>query len=84
MTVSGWTMDSAERQSPQILERTTHNRRSDGVNLGRGFTERFRTLSWWRRATFSNSTAARERKAERKTVSRMGRMGIDTVLWGGE
>src|SRR6516165_12200928 len=82
-TVSGWTMARAERQSLQTRDRMSHNRRSAGVSFGRCFTERFKTLTWWRRARFSNSTAARERKADRKRVIKIGRTRIETELRGG-
>jgi hypothetical protein len=36
MTVSGWTMASAERQSLQTRDSRTHNRRSPEVKFGRG------------------------------------------------
>src|SRR6516162_7112513 len=83
MTVSGWTMARAERQSLQTRDRMSHIRRSAGVSFGRCFTERFKTLTWWRRARFSNSTAARERKADRKRVIKIGRTRIETELRGG-
>ena len=83
MTVSGWTMARAERQSLQTRDRMSHNRRSAGVSFGRCFTERFKTLTWWRRARFSISTAARERKADRKRVIKIGRTRIETELRGG-
>src|SRR5262249_44680467 len=83
MTVSGWTMARAERQSLQTRDRMSHNRRSAGVSFGRCFTERFKTLTWWRRARFSSSTAARERKADRKRVIKIGRLRIETELRGG-
>jgi len=83
MTVSGWTMARAERQSLQTRDRMSHNRRSAGVTFGRCFTERFETLTWWRRARFSSSTAARERKADRKRVIKIGRTRIETELRGG-
>src|SRR5215813_9906159 len=59
-------MASAARQFGQTRDKTTHKLRSAGVKRGRG-TDRFKTLSWWRRATFSSSSATRERKADRKT-----------------
>jgi len=39
-TVSGLTMARAERQSRQVRDSQTHNRRSAGVNFGRFFAER--------------------------------------------
>ena len=55
-------MASTERQSFQMRDRQTHKRRSAGVNRGRFLAERWSTPIWWRRARFSGSTAARERK----------------------
>jgi hypothetical protein len=63
-TVSGSTMASAERQSLQMWESQTHNKRSTRVNFGRFLEDRRSTPIWWRRAGFSNSSAARERKIE--------------------
>src|SRR5215468_2469145 len=79
MTVSGRTMASAARQFCQTRDRTTHKYRSTGVKRGRG-TDRFRTLSWWRRAKFSSSSAAREWKADRKTATKVGRIHIKREL----
>jgi hypothetical protein len=45
MTVSGWTMTSADRQSGQMLHSQAQRSRSDDVSLGR-FTERWSTPSW--------------------------------------
>jgi hypothetical protein len=68
MTVSGLTMASAERQSGQRRDRQIHNKRSPEVNFER-FLEDFRsTPIWWRRARFSSSRAARERKIEEKAA----------------
>ena len=76
-------MARAERQSLKTRDRMSHNGRSAGVSFGRCFTERFKTLTWWRRARFSSSTAARERKADRKRVIKIGRTRIETELRGG-
>src|SRR5208283_5819964 len=57
-------MASVERQSLQMRDSKTHKRRSTGVNLGRFLAERCSTPIWWRRARFSSSRAARERKIE--------------------
>jgi len=64
MTVSGLTMARAERQSHQRRERQIHNRRSPEVNFGRFLLDLRSTPIWWRRAKFSSSRAARERKIE--------------------
>ena len=75
-TVPGRTIASTERQSLQTRDRQTQKRRSTGVNLGRFLVERCSTPSWWRRARFSSSRAARERKIKHKLkrsfVSEMG------------
>ena len=55
ITASGWTFASAEPQSAQILERTTHNSRSAEVDFGRLLAERLSTPFWWRNANFSSS-----------------------------
>src|SRR5215475_4432465 len=64
MTVSGLTIASAERQSLQRRDRQIHNRRSLEVNFGRFLADLCSTEIWWRRARFSSSMAARERKIE--------------------
>jgi hypothetical protein len=64
MTVSGWTMASAERQSLQTRDSQTHNRRSPGVNFGRVLADLRSTPIWWRGAKFSSWRVARERKIE--------------------
>src|SRR5437016_7970216 len=68
-TVSGLTMASVERQSRQIRESPTHNRRSSGVNWRRFLADRNSTPIWWRRARFSSWRAARERKIEPRAAS---------------
>src|SRR6516164_5934966 len=60
---------SAERQSLQRRDRQIHNRRSVEVNFGRFLADLCSTPIWWRRAKFSSSRAARERKVE-DTVAR--------------
>src|ERR1700757_198136 len=62
-------MASAERQPLHTRDSPTQRRRAPGVNLGRFLAERCRTPIWCRRARFSNSRAARERKIE-NTVGR--------------
>jgi len=57
-------MASAERQSRQMRDSQTHNRRSTGVNFGRFLRERRSTPIWWRRAKFSTWRAARERQID--------------------
>src|SRR5207302_2615138 len=69
-----------ERQSLQMANSQTHNRRSSGVNLGRFLTERCSTPIWCRRARFSNSRAARERKIE----NRVGRNAARKMSIGRE
>src|SRR5215831_7167048 len=46
ITVSGLTMASAERQSPQTRERTAQKQRSTEVKRGRFFAPRCRTQIW--------------------------------------
>src|SRR6516164_10441426 len=67
-TVSGRTMASAERQSRQTRDRKTHSMRSPAVNFGRFLADRLSTAIWWRRARFSSSRAARERKIEPRVL----------------
>src|SRR5712691_6688834 len=81
-TVSGLTMARAERQSPQMRDSPTHNRRSSGVNFGRFLADRRRTPTWWRRARFSSWRAARERKIEDRVAKSVVReMSIGGELW---
>jgi hypothetical protein len=80
MTVSGWSMASAERQSVHMRDGKTHKRRSTGVNLGRFLADRCSTPIWWRRAKFSSSRAARERKIKR----RVERTDVGEMSIGGE
>jgi hypothetical protein len=72
-TVSGLTMASAECQSRQRWDRQIHNRRSTEVNFGRLFADLRSTPIWWRRARFSSSRAARERKIEDRVARRVVR-----------
>jgi hypothetical protein len=67
ITVSGWTMTSAVRQSLHSPDSHAHKRRSAAVSLGR-FTERCKTPIWWRRARTSTWSAARLRN-EAKTAA---------------
>ncbi len=67
-TVSGVTMDCVERQSRHRRDRQTQSRRSAEVNLGRVLADRLSTPIWWRRARFSSSRSARERKVEPKVT----------------
>jgi integrase len=62
------TMASVERQSHQRRERQIQNRRSPEVNFGRFAADLCSTPIWWRRARFSSSTAARERRIEATTA----------------
>jgi hypothetical protein len=57
-------MANAERQSRQRRNRQIHNRRSPEVNLRRFAADLCSTPIGWRRARFSSSRAARERKIE--------------------
>jgi len=52
MTVSGLTRIKAERQSRQVAAKHAQKNRSEAVSFGR-LTERWRTLSWCRRASTS-------------------------------
>ena len=63
MTVSGFTMTRTLSQSVQILRNSTQNTRSTFESRGR-FTERRRTASCWRRATFSRASSRRALKVE--------------------
>ena len=54
MTVSGFTMTSADHQSNQVRHSQTRRRRSETVSLGRFGAAHFKTPSWWRSARFSN------------------------------
>ena len=63
MTVSGFTMTRTPSQSVQILRNSTQNTRSTFESRGR-FTERRRTASCCRRATFSRASSRRALKAE--------------------
>ena len=58
MTVSGFTMTRTLSQSVQILRNSTQNSRSTFESRGR-FTERRRTASCCRRATFSRASSRR-------------------------
>ena len=62
-TVSGFTMTRTLSQSVQILCNSTQNSRSTFESRGR-FTERWRTASCCRRATFSRASSRRALKAE--------------------
>ncbi len=62
-TVSGFTMTRTLSQSVQILRNSTQNPRSTFESRGR-FTERRRTASCCRRATFSRASSRRALKAE--------------------
>src|SRR5919198_5221769 len=66
-------MASAVRQSLQTRDSQTQSRRSSGVNLGRFLAKRRSTPIWWRRARFSHSRAARERKTEDRVASNVAR-----------
>ena len=57
-TVSGFTMTRTLSQSVQILRNSTQNSRSTFESRGR-FTERWRTASCCRRATFSRASSRR-------------------------
>ena len=63
MTVSGFTMTRTLSQSVQILRNSTQNPRSTFESRGR-FTERRRTASCCRRATFSRASSRRALKVE--------------------
>src|SRR5215469_4252141 len=64
ITVSGLTMASAERQPRQRWAKAIQKRRSPGAIFGRFAADLWSTPIWWRRARFSSSRAARERKIE--------------------
>jgi hypothetical protein len=66
-------MASAERQSLQTWDSQAHNKRSMRVNLGRFVVERCSTPIWCRKARFSNSRAARERKIENRVARSVAR-----------
>ena len=66
-------MNSAERQSLPMRDSQTHNRRPSGFNLARFLAERCSTPIWCRRAKFSSSRTARERKIEGRVASSVAR-----------
>jgi hypothetical protein len=75
MTVSGLTITSAERHWLHIRDSQTHSKRSAAVSGNRDARVRCSTSSWWRKATFSSWSAARERiqherlwRSERRTA----------------
>jgi hypothetical protein len=57
-------MTSAERQSLQMSDSRAHSRRSSGVNFKRLLAELCSTVIWCRKAKFSSTKVARERKIE--------------------
>src|SRR3989449_10856577 len=59
---------SAQRQSAHTPHSQAHRSRSSGVNFG-FFTERRRTPSWCRSATFSNWRAARVLKTDDRATN---------------
>ena len=71
------TMVSAERQWHQRRERQIHKRRSPDVNFGRAGADLLSTPIWWRRARFSSSTAARERRIEGRIARNLVRKTPD-------
>ena len=72
ITVVGFTIARASRQSGQKVEIRTQNQRSDGYSRGRGVF-RFSTASCWRIARLSKYEAANARssRCRRTTTSRM-------------
>ena len=79
ITVSGFTISSAERHCDQRRESPTQSSRSAEFRRSRPRCDLFRTVSWWRRARISTCRAARDRNhdrmlrtAERRRVN-MGR-----------
>ena len=68
ITVSGLTTMSAQRQSAHTPLSQAQRSRSSGVNFG-FFTERRRTTSWCRSATFSNWRAAQVLKTDDRATN---------------
>jgi len=81
ITVSGLTMASAERQSPQTRERITHKKRSTEVKRGRVFAPRCR-IQICRSARISNSKAARYRNRDATAASKGRMKSIEKALRG--
>ena len=69
MTVSGLTMCTAERQPCHDRESHAQSIRSTRVKRRRGRRDRFTTASWWRRATISRCSEARDRATHRSEWS---------------
>src|SRR5258708_21118546 len=63
MTVSGLTIQRAERHSFQTPQNQAHKNRSNRLRFGL-FTERCSTPSCWRRAMYSSCNTARVRKTD--------------------
>jgi hypothetical protein len=68
ITVSGLTITSADCQPLQRRESQTHKNRSAILRRGRmPRLDRWRTRSWWRRASISACSATRVRMLRRRT-----------------
>ena len=65
ITVSGFTISSAERHCDQRRESPTQSSRSAEFRRSRPRCDLFRTVSWWRRARISTCRAARDRNHHR-------------------
>src|SRR5260370_188025 len=63
MTVSGLTMQRAERHSAQAPQKQAHRNRSNRLSFGL-ITERCSTPSWWRRPMIPSRDAARIQKKD--------------------
>jgi hypothetical protein len=69
MTVSGFTMRTAQRQPRHDRESHAQSIRSTRVKRRRGRRDRSRTASWWRRAMISRCSETRDRATHRSEWS---------------
>ena len=76
MTVSGWTMTSAVRHPVQTRDSQTQSHRSAFASRNRRGRVRCSTCSWWRNASTSSWSAARERAPSRSVRSSERRTDI--------
>jgi hypothetical protein len=68
MTVSGLTMQRAERHSAQVPQNQAHKHWSNRFSVG-FFTERCSTPSWWSQdLKLQCRSSAKDRKLKRRTV----------------
>src|SRR5215471_9874778 len=60
ITVSGFTISSAERHCDQMRESQTQNSLSAELRRSRACCDLLRTVNWWRRARISTCSSARD------------------------